>query len=169
MKSLGIIGLLERYGSSILRRCAAIVGPDDAEDAAQEVFLIVMRKGEQFRGEADPGTWLYRVTTNHCLNRLRADNRREAREQADGVHDWMAKPSHDPYAQYEAKVWLETVMEGLEPLAQQILIYRYLDGLTQEEIATVTGKSRRTIGKKLKHIEAQVQRAREQSDQEQSL
>ncbi len=136
-----------------------MVGPDEAEDAAQEVFLLVMRKGKQFRGEAEFGTWLYRVTTNHCLNRLRARGRREAREQSEAVYDWMAPAGRDPYAEYEAKVWLQEVMAALEPLAQQVLVYRYLDGLSQEEIATVTGKSRRTIGKKLKVIEAQVKAA----------
>ena len=64
--------ICRRHGASVLRRCRGILrDPDAAQDAAQEVFLTIMGKGHQYRGEADLGSWIYRVTTNHCLNRIR--------------------------------------------------------------------------------------------------
>ena len=44
---------------------------DDAEDLLQEVFLQAHRKLAGFRGESTLGTWLYRLTMNHCLDHLR--------------------------------------------------------------------------------------------------
>src|SRR4029434_195541 len=45
---------------------------DDAEDLLQEVFLQAHRKLAGFRGDSALGTWLYRLTMNHCLDHLRA-------------------------------------------------------------------------------------------------
>ena len=44
---------------------------EDAEDLLQEVFLQAHRKLAGFRGESTLGTWLYRLTMNHCLDHLR--------------------------------------------------------------------------------------------------
>ncbi|MFL5393626.1 MAG: RNA polymerase sigma factor, partial [Myxococcales bacterium] len=60
--------ICRRYAGSILRRARGILDdPAEAEDAAQEILLAVMTKGSQFRGASDPGTWIYRLTTNLCL------------------------------------------------------------------------------------------------------
>lgn len=118
--------------------------------------MIVMQKGDQFRGDTDVGGWLYRITTNHCLNRLRSGRRRTAREQSDSAATWSGWEAPDPYLRSAARDQLDSLFRQLDTLGQSILIYRYLDGMTQEEIATVTGKSRRTVGKRLKKIDALV-------------
>lgn len=43
----------------------------DAEDAVQETFAAALRS-DDFRGEADAGTWLYRILVNKCIDRMRA-------------------------------------------------------------------------------------------------
>src|SRR5947207_5197224 len=55
----------------------------DAEDVTQDVLLQVVRKLDTFRGEADIGTWLHRVTVNAAL----AHRARRARRQEHEVHD----------------------------------------------------------------------------------
>ena len=54
---------------------------DAATPKQNEVFLKVVEKQSTFRAEAQPTTWLYQMTTNHCLNRLR-DRRRRAEKLA---------------------------------------------------------------------------------------
>lgn len=69
--------LVERHGSNIYRLCLRIMGnPEDAHDAAQDTFLVAMRKLDQFRGEAAFGTWLHRIGVNACYDALRRKKRR---------------------------------------------------------------------------------------------
>lgn len=147
--------ICRRYAGSILRRARGILGdPAEAEDAAQEILLLVMTKGHRFRGTSDPATWIYRVTTNLCLNRLREARRRTAREQRPEASSWLGWAPSDPYERFEARATLHAILDRLDLLAQQIFVYRFLDGMNQEEIAAATGKSRRTVGKRLRQIEA---------------
>ncbi|MBN1961989.1 MAG: RNA polymerase sigma factor [Deltaproteobacteria bacterium] len=151
---LDVAEICRRYGASIVRRCRGMLRNSiEAEDAAQEVFIIVMQKGIQYRGDADIASWLYRITTNHCLNKIRSSKRRILREQSQQVINWSIRPNTDPNKRYYIKDSLQNLLVQLDIIGQQILVYRYLDGLTQEEIANLTNKSRRTIGKHLKKIE----------------
>ena len=51
--------------------------------------MRVLEHFAKFRRESSPASWVYRITTNHCLNRLRSGRRRDAREQADQVVAWL--------------------------------------------------------------------------------
>src|SRR5215468_3333680 len=63
----------------------------EAEDVAQEVFIQVFKSIDQFRQESKFSTWLYRVTVNHCKNRIKYLARRHDRDQ-----DELDEPSeHD--------------------------------------------------------------------------
>jgi len=137
----------------VLRRCHQILGNEtEAEDAAQDIFLIILQKGGSFRGEAAASTWIYRVTTNHCLNVMRSRKRRKSREESEFVENWMDKPTAHPVALLEARRRYNRVMEDLDEFSQQLFIYRFVDGLSQTELESITGKSRRTIGKRLAKI-----------------
>lgn len=64
--------LLEQYGPRIHSLALKMCGnAADAEDMVQHVFLTALRKWETFRGESQPGTWLYAIAIRSCRNRLR--------------------------------------------------------------------------------------------------
>src|ERR1041385_2092112 len=63
--------LVERYQDRVFRLVASVLGPahsKDAEDVAQETFLQVYRQLKSFRGEAQFGTWLYRIAYRRALD-----------------------------------------------------------------------------------------------------
>src|SRR5438105_3438274 len=60
----------------------------DAEEVVHEIFVKVIERIDRFRAEASPTTWLYRMTTNHCLNRLRDHGRRAELWRLQGETSW---------------------------------------------------------------------------------
>jgi RNA polymerase sigma-70 factor, ECF subfamily len=68
--------LVQRHQDRVYRLCLRIMGnPDDAHDAAQDTFLSLFRKLDQFRGDAAFTTWLHRVGVNACYDSLRKKKR----------------------------------------------------------------------------------------------
>jgi RNA polymerase sigma-70 factor, ECF subfamily len=66
------------FQPKVLRYLSGIVGRDEAEDVAQNVFLKVHAGLPDFRGEAALSTWIYRIATNAALDRLRSASFRQA-------------------------------------------------------------------------------------------
>lgn len=133
-----------RRARSLLRNEAA------AQDAVHEVFLRALQNGADFRAEASPTTWLYRITTNYCLNVLRNESRRR---ELWAQHAWP-EPVTETHA--SAKLQVAQVLERIRPELQEIACYAFVDGLSQEEISDVLGVSRRTVGYRLAELRAEV-------------
>lgn len=139
--------LVERHGAMVYRRALAILGdPGDAEDAAQEVFIRALRGLEGFGGRSEATTWLYRITTNYCLNRLRDARRRAelARERLDPVLATSGGPSTSPEL-----IALRRVLELAPANEAAAAVYVYVDGMSHAEAAELLGVARRTVGKLL--------------------
>ena len=64
--------LIDKYSDKIFRLSYGIVGnAQEAEDMVQEIFMKAYKNLSKFRGDANFGTWLYRITVNHCLGKAR--------------------------------------------------------------------------------------------------
>lgn len=69
--------LLRRHADRVYALCRRMTGnPDDADDAAQEAMVAVVRGLRRFDGRSTFRTWVYRVATNACLDELRRRRRR---------------------------------------------------------------------------------------------
>ncbi len=136
-----------RYSPVVFRRARVLLGRDaDAWDVVQEVFERMLKSANEFRGESRPMTWVYRITTNQCLNQLRA---RSVREPALAVIS--GEPSVDAAAT-EALDLLQKWVRNLDEREQEIATLLFVDGLTQEEAAEVLGLSRKTIGREVDEL-----------------
>jgi RNA polymerase sigma-70 factor (ECF subfamily) len=68
--------LVEPHRRELEVHCYRLLGSmHDAEDALQDTLLAAWRHHADFEGRSSVRTWLYRIATNHCLDRLRADRR----------------------------------------------------------------------------------------------
>ena len=64
--------IVERYQGQVFRLACRLTSDTDAADVLQETFLQVYRHLSSFRGDAQFGTWLYRIATNASLMYRRA-------------------------------------------------------------------------------------------------
>ena len=68
----GLHILFEMHRTKVYNLSWRMLGsPQDAEDALQEIYLKVFDRIKNYRGDSAFSTWLYRMTTNHCLDLLR--------------------------------------------------------------------------------------------------
>jgi RNA polymerase sigma-70 factor (ECF subfamily) len=114
-----------------------------ARDAMQEVFIRALRAGNDFRADASPMTWLYRITTNYCLNSIRDRVRRDEILQAQGP-----PPEEQPLSAEDR----HTVLRLLERVPEDVgavAIHYFIDEMKQEEVAELLGVSRRYVRDRL--------------------
>jgi len=115
--------------------------PHEAEDLAQEAFLRASRGLGDFRRQARFTTWLYRIVTNLCYNRL-GDLRRQllAVDVDDGLDALAAHPEQDPPAAFEAaeqRALLHRQIAALPAKYQLVITLFYLQEFSYQEIAQV--------------------------------
>lgn len=67
--------LVRLYQDAIYRLALRMVGPDAAEDIAQQAFFKAWEGLDRFAGGSTFGTWLYRIAVNTCLDHLRCAGR----------------------------------------------------------------------------------------------
>ena len=137
----------------VLRRVLRFYPHSQGEEIVHEIFLRVVENAESFRADASPATWLYRVTTNHCLNRLRNEKRRRALWREHGP--WAAAPIVSE-AEQDVQLFLREFWDDLAPELVAIGTYYHVDGMTHDEIARIIGCSRRTVGNRLEELREQA-------------
>ena len=139
----------KRVFALTLRMCG---NPEDAAEAAQEAFLAAWQGLAFFRGEASFSTWLYRLTSNACIDFLRREKRRRGTLSLDDEEWELASQLPDPaptpqkaLEQRELRQALEAGLAQLSDEHRQVLILRELNGLSYEEIAQVLSLSPGTV------------------------
>lgn len=155
-----IQALYAQYGPVLFARCRSILKNDeDANDAVQETFVKVIRNWDSFRSESSPLTWMYKISTNLCLNRVRnRKGRSEKREQHKEllVGDGSSAPGA---GSWETADVIRTLLAQEDEETQQIVVYLYFDEMTREQTAVLVGVSVPTLRKRLN---AFLRRARKQ-------
>ncbi len=143
--------LYRRYGPALVRKATRMLGSqEEALDLVQTLFV------ELLETEMSPDLpYLYRATTNRCLNHLR-DQRNRARLLA----------SHEPALRGPVRTRCDDevvgfdllckVIDRVDPAAAEVLVLRFFDDLTLEEIAQLYGQSRRTVAKRLDRARTEI-------------
>lgn len=151
--------LYRRYGPALLRKARRMLqNPDDAQDVVQTLFVDLLQQGTV---DADL-PYLYRAVTNRCLNLIRdRKNRVRLLERQQGALRGPVRTTHE-----ERAVGLDLLIklsQELDADSCELLVYRYLDDMTQDEIAELTGVSRKTIGKRLSRVQTAITRLQEKA------
>jgi RNA polymerase sigma-70 factor, ECF subfamily len=132
----------------------------EAEDVAQEVFITVFKTIDSFREESKFSTWLFRVTVNHCKNRIKYLARRHDRdrEELDETQHEVngaaaGPPAHAAPDRALAGAQLEALLQDaiakLDDDHRVVVVLRDVEDLTIEEICEITGLPDGTVKSRL--------------------
>lgn len=121
--------------------------PDDALDLSQEAFIKAWRALGQYQFEASFSTWLFRLTSNVCIDFLRRKKRRQETSLTESYDDSdegeeFSLPDTAPLPEEQAitnetKIELAQAMERLGPEHREILQLRVVENLPYEQIAEI--------------------------------
>jgi len=152
-------GLVRRYEDQVYSVAYRLVGnEDDAADVAQEVFLACFRHLKNYRGESKLSTWLYRITVNMAKNlwsrqkrqgrdltqSLEANDDPEERAPIETIADHAPNPRRVAAGIEIAQV-IERKLLEIEPEFREVIVLRFIEGLSYEAIAEVTQEPLGTI------------------------
>ena len=145
--------LIDAYEQKIFGTCISFIpNKEDAEDVAQEVFLEVFKSISKFKSNAKLSTWIYKITTNKCLEfiRKKKTKKRFAFMQTLSGDDlpipmtpYFVEINH-PGILLENKEKTALIFKAIDTLpAQQKVIFTLakIDGKRYQEIVEITGKS----------------------------
>lgn len=139
------------YAAKLYRVAQRILGDAaDSEEVIQDVFWTVYRKANTFKGESKFSTWLYRLTVNAALSRMRKRKQQSAIEyraylpkfQSDGHHrarpviDW-SDTLDEKYAEHEIAALVGNALEQLKPTDKSIVVLSDMEGFSDRETAAV--------------------------------
>jgi RNA polymerase sigma factor (sigma-70 family) len=156
--------LYRRYGFFIRRRCRLLLkDPALADDAVQEAFVNVLRRGNEMRQAAEPLRFLYRVADRACFDQLRNAQRRQPWAKAAAGEGALEETPCHPGADPDARRIAIELLASLDPESQQIAVMAFVDGMTQDEIAVELGYSRMTIIKRVAAIRAAAKKRNQES------
>ncbi len=115
----------------------------DVKDILQEVFVDFFEKTKRGVPIQYPGSWLYRVTLNKCMDVLRKDNKYADAEPSQDIAD-----ESNPLETGETKALMAACLSELKP-HERALCVLYSEGLSYKEMAEITGIPFSSIGKTL--------------------
>ncbi|MCB0199657.1 MAG: sigma-70 family RNA polymerase sigma factor [Caldilineae bacterium] len=138
--------MIKHHGSQMYAVALRIVGDsDEAEEVVQEAFISACKKVDTFEGRSKLSTWLYRITTNAALMRLRRQrgdtvSLDEPQLMEDGdllprqLGDWQVEPSEEALTS-ELRQVMEEAVQDLNPTLRAAFVLRDIQGLNTEEAA----------------------------------
>jgi RNA polymerase sigma-70 factor (ECF subfamily) len=163
--------LVSRYQNKITGYAARMLNdPTEAEDVAQETFIKAYRSLASFRGESSFSTWLYRIATNLCIDRVRKIKRspkpaysldepfdKEEDKGGREVADLTFEPSIAIERDEVRRRVRETVAEMPEKL-RSVIVMCDIQGMSYESIAQVLDVPLGTVKSRLFHARADLAR-----------
>jgi RNA polymerase sigma-70 factor (ECF subfamily) len=124
-----------------------------AEDATHDVFLKACKKWGDFRGDASPRTWLYRIAINHCSNLRQSWHSRNLVSNADeSIFENAAAKTDSPLRVLEIKELGERIQKTLDNLSEEhrlLLLLVADEELSYDEIAILSEQTADAVRGKL--------------------
>ena len=145
--------LIDDFQQKVFATCISFVpNKEDAEDIAQEVFVEVFNSINRFKGNSKLSTWIYRITTNKCLEFIRKKNSKKRFGFLQSIMgndipvdktSYFTEMNH-PGIILENKEKSETLFHAINKLPEDqktVFTLHKVDGKSYQEISDITEKS----------------------------
>lgn len=143
----------------IRRYLERLLGPNEAEDLTQEVFVKISQALPQFRGDSSLSTWLYRIATNAAYDRLRSRSSQSApnvQVEEDELVDARAANVEQTLVRDEMSTCIDRYIARLPASYRSVVVLSEHEGLTNQEIAGALGVSLDTVKIRLHRARARL-------------
>lgn len=153
-KNNALFGLLyDRYADRVFSKCMSFARDrQQAEDLAHDIFLKVYLKLADFRFEAKFSTWLYSVTYHECVEYTRRIKKKTSQQE-----DYRAELTEvEPEGSSDAELLelkleqLEKLLEKISPEDKALVLMKYQDGLSIQDIMRHTQLGESAVKMRLK-------------------
>ena len=157
--------LASTYGSKVYQLAFRYMkNREDAEEVTQDVLMKVVKKVEAFRGDAALSSWIYRITFNTAMSRLRngkftrpaevPEHEMQGLDQEDGIRrlreaaDWTTL-ADEAFLRTQLRGRLADAMKDLPAIYRTPIILRDIHGLSTEEASLVLNVKSQTLKSRL--------------------
>lgn len=161
--------LVMHYEKPVYNLCLRMTGNrEDAFDLSQEAFLKAWRSVSLFQGDSKFSTWLYRITSNTCLDHLRKEKRRKhlslvsLDDQDVSYEREIADYAFDPQRMLECSADAEAVQQAFSKLGEQdrlILSLRAIEDMSYQEIGDLLELKSGTVKSRLSRAREKIRRS----------
>lgn len=144
------------HAAIISKLCQAYTnGQEDYEDYYQEVCLQVWRSHENFKGQSEWSTWVYRVALNVCLTLLRKDKKVSLKySEHDRLPETLDSDNKNDYNDNDFEKLFQAIRKLKE--VDKAIILLYLEEKSYAEIGGVVGLNQNTVGVRITRIKSKL-------------
>lgn len=144
--------LYKQFGPGIRKLCLGYTADAAwAEDLLQETFISVWNNMHKFKGDAQWGTWIFRIAVNTCLMHLRKRNLNITSDESQALKHIADSPSNK---EHEIQLLYKCIARL--PEIDRLIISLVLEDRPYEEIADVTGITENNLRVKIHRIKKQL-------------
>lgn len=144
------------FAGIIIKICRAYTdSEEDFEDYYQEVCLQIWRSREQFKGQSEWSTWIYRLALNVCMTLLKKRKNSDPHFVSDAVPVEVAET-----VQAFSDDSLNELFKAIKQLSEidRAVIMLYLEEKSYQEIAEIMGTNPNNVGVRIKRIKERLKK-----------
>jgi RNA polymerase sigma-70 factor (ECF subfamily) len=150
--------IVRKHQDRIYNLCRYMLrDPQNAQDAAQDVFLKAYRALKDFRPDSSLYTWIYRIAVTTCIDYIRK-SRRELFSSEHLTED-LPSDEYSPHQLYESGEIGDSIQQSLQKLPEKLraaIVLREIEGFSYEEIAEVLHTSAGTVKSRISRARKQL-------------
>jgi RNA polymerase sigma factor (sigma-70 family) len=161
--------LYELFTDRVYNTCLSYLqNQEEAEEAAQDVFVEIYQSAVKFQGKSTVSTWVYRIAVNKCLDRIRYKNRQKRfaflsslfhKDTGELLHDPASFEHPGVLAENKEKAAMLFAAIRLLPENQQTaFILRQVEGLPQRDISAIMNLSEKAVESLLQRAKANLRK-----------